>query len=448
MNMEHHHLMFVPTSYQPPHVGCAVHVFDAETGHHLTHLTVDIPTLSGAVDMRVAALAVAPGGAAVFPLVWFKFPQVSCIPYLIDMEQHPPSARIIGAGTIDSGGSVEAAVGIAAAPDTGRVYATISNNGGFGFSLDWVGFLGTEIPVGKGSQGVAASPDGTRLYVANSVDGTVSVLDTTGRTSSTTLVGTVPVGQGPLGIAVAPDSGHAYIANATDGTVSVIDANTLVANTFPVAVNPQGVAIAPSGKHVYVAHGAPTNALHVIDPANPGTGQISISTLDGTCAVSVTPDNRFVWVLCAPTGSATPACLLQIATEGPHKNEVVKKIDLSALGFVRVPEFVGVFVTPPINRQEIGVVARVEVNSPVVRGNSTTGRVHIEHALSRPTYVWLGVDPTTPASSVVVQERAAIPAGAKHADFDIGVALTQNPGEILIDAVAVFVKRAALKMEQ
>ncbi|SIT51690.1 Tat pathway signal sequence domain protein (fragment) [Paraburkholderia piptadeniae] len=115
----------------------------------------------------------------------------------------------------------------------------------------------------------------------NSVDGTLAVLDTTGTTFSTTLVGMVPVGQGALGIAVPPDSAHVYVANATDGTVSVIDATRSRRILFPVAANPQGVAIAPNAKHVYVAHGAPTSALHVVDPANPGTDQISIPALDG-----------------------------------------------------------------------------------------------------------------------------------------------------------------------
>jgi YVTN family beta-propeller protein len=446
--MEHRPLVFVPVNYQPSHPeGSAVHVFDAETGHHQPHLTVSIPKLTGAVDMTTIALAVCPGGAAVFPLVWYTFPQVSCIPLVIDMEHNPPTARIVGGGTIESGGFVEAAVDIAASPDAGRFYATLSN-AGIVEAGDRVGGFGVASPAGNGPQGLAASPDGTRLYVTNSVDGTVSVLDATGPTSTTfPLVATVPVGHSPLGVSVSPDSARIYVANVKDGTVSVIDANTLVVNAFAVDANPQGVAVAPDGKHVYVTHGTPSNALRVVDPASPGVGQISIPIPDGACAVSVTPDSRFVWVLCAPTASSTSAYLVQIATEGPHSNQVIRKIDLSVLGPATVPQFVGVFVTPPINREEIGVVAGVEVTSPVLRGNTTTGRVFIEHALSRLTYVWLGVDPATPADSFI-PERVAIPAGAKHADFSIYIAPSQSPGDILIDAVAVLEKRATLSVEQ
>ena len=52
-----------------------------------------------------------------------------------------------------------------------------------------------EIPVGKEPNCVALSPDGTRAYVANTLDGTVSVLNIS-RTASAayTLVATISVG--------------------------------------------------------------------------------------------------------------------------------------------------------------------------------------------------------------------------------------------------------------
>jgi YVTN family beta-propeller protein len=47
-------------------------------------------------------------------------------------------------------------------------------------------------------------------YVANSGDGTVSVIDT----ATNTVVGTpIPAGREPFGIAVTPDGRRAYVAN-------------------------------------------------------------------------------------------------------------------------------------------------------------------------------------------------------------------------------------------
>jgi len=45
------------------------------------------------------------------------------------------------------------------------------------------------------------NPDGTRAYVTNWYDDTVSVIDT----SSNTVLTIIPVGDGPSGVAVAPD---------------------------------------------------------------------------------------------------------------------------------------------------------------------------------------------------------------------------------------------------
>jgi len=65
-------------------------------------------------------------------------------------------------------------------------------------------------------------------YVANSGDGTVSVIDTATRK----VVATIPVGKGgggavtpDDGVAVTPDEKRAYVANSGSNTVSVIDMN-------------------------------------------------------------------------------------------------------------------------------------------------------------------------------------------------------------------------------
>src|SRR6185295_15496054 len=75
---------------------------------------------------------------------------------------------------------------------------------------------------------VAATADARELYAGNSDSDDVTVLDT--NSSSTIDVGTravvgapIPVGLGPIGIAVTPDGTRAYVANSDDSTVSVVD---------------------------------------------------------------------------------------------------------------------------------------------------------------------------------------------------------------------------------
>jgi len=80
-------------------------------------------------------------------------------------------------------------------------------------------------------------------YVANSGDGTVSVIDTTTRK----LVATIPVGRGGDGVAVTPDGKRAYVANSGSNTVSVIDtASNTVVGTVPVGNGPSAVGIVPA----------------------------------------------------------------------------------------------------------------------------------------------------------------------------------------------------------
>ncbi len=93
----------------------------------------------------------------------------------------------------------------------------------------------TSVPIVTGSGdvygytlGVAVAPDGKRAYVAASLvdwkklafpENFVAVIDT----ATNTVVDTIEVGNGPYGVAVSPNGSRVYVANNWDGTVSVID---------------------------------------------------------------------------------------------------------------------------------------------------------------------------------------------------------------------------------
>jgi YVTN family beta-propeller protein len=95
-------------------------------------------------------------------------------------------------------------------------------------------------------------PDGNKLYVTNSYDNSLSVT----ATDSNTVTKVPVVGQNPVGVAVTPDGSKVYVANQlSPDTVSVINArtNAFVA-TVTVGQNPIGVAVTPDGKNVYVTN--------------------------------------------------------------------------------------------------------------------------------------------------------------------------------------------------
>ena len=107
-----------------------------------------------------------------------------------------------------------------------------------------------EVKVGVEPNSVAMSPDGTRAYVANTVSGTVSVLNLDRFVPAFgTIVATIPVGTEPYGLALTPSATKLYVANARSNSVSVIDTTGLrVLKTIAnVGFEPRGIAITNGG---------------------------------------------------------------------------------------------------------------------------------------------------------------------------------------------------------
>src|SRR5207247_7086876 len=81
-----------------------------------------------------------------------------------------------------------------------------------------------EVNVGREPNGVAIAPDGREAYVANTVDGTVSVLKLNGRREKVKLHKLLRVGTEPYGVAVTPNGDKVYVTNARSNSVTVINA--------------------------------------------------------------------------------------------------------------------------------------------------------------------------------------------------------------------------------
>jgi len=149
-------------------------------------------------------------------------------------------------------------------------------------SSDPSGWRETNIPVGKGDEGIDILPDDKEVWVANAGDGTVSVIETAASkvihtfdvrtkhanrlkftpdgklalisdpatdelvivdTATRTITKMLNVGRNPGGILIVPDGSRAYVALAGDNSVAVIDLHKLeLAGQIPTGLGPDGLA--------------------------------------------------------------------------------------------------------------------------------------------------------------------------------------------------------------
>jgi len=140
----------------------------------------------------------------------------------------------------------------------------------------------TTIAVGHGPWGVSVSTDGSKVYVTNVNDNKISVINTT----TNTVTATITVGSAPIETAVSPDGSKAYVANYNAypaGTVSVINtATNTISATIKVGLNPEGIAVSPDGSKIYVA----SNEYDSVSVINSATNTVSKSIKVGINPIS------------------------------------------------------------------------------------------------------------------------------------------------------------------
>ena len=162
--------------------------------------------------------------------------------------------------------------------------------------------------------GIAVSPSGKRLYVANTLDGSLSIVDLT----RNRVIKTVPVGHNPYGVALSPNGRKAYVSNWGESSLSVLDARSgKPITTIPVGTHPSAVAVSPSRPELYVAN-TDSDSVSVIDTRmDAPSGLIDLAPYPGAPvgsnpnALAPSPDGRTLYV--ANAGNNDVA-VVQLAT--------------------------------------------------------------------------------------------------------------------------------------
>src|SRR5882762_1563464 len=145
-----------------------------------------------------------------------------------------------------------------------------------------------------------------RIVQTNSAGDNVHIIDPV----SNKVVGEIKGIEAPHGVAVAPDGSRIYVSEQADKTLTVVDGKTLqVTKRIPLSGNPNLVDMSPDGRWIYVAIALTWDDLsdfpQIKANASGGVDVIDTASLQnvktipikgGVHDLNVTPDGKYVIV--------------------------------------------------------------------------------------------------------------------------------------------------------
>ncbi|MFI6585638.1 beta-propeller fold lactonase family protein [Embleya sp. NPDC050493] len=293
---------------------------------------------------------------------------------------------------------------VAVSPDGSHAYVTNAGGGGGpgGPAGTTVTVVDTAtntatgaITVGSGPQGIAVTPDGSRLYVANGGSGSVSVIDTATNTVTSTVTGF----NAPYDVAVTPDGTEVYVSDTTfpNGTVKAISTatNTVTASITLGSPFQRGLAIGPDGAHVYVVSPG-DNKLSVVDTATHTAGPTPTLS-DQAFAIAVSPNGHTAYVAHSNDNFLTVVDLTTLTITGTITTAG------NPVGLAFAPDGAHAYVT----LASANTLVVVDTATNTVTDTTTVGDVPVAVALSPDGTLGYVVNNTSQTLSVL---RLAAPA--------------------------------------
>lgn len=227
--------------------------------------------------------------------------------------------------------------------------------------------------------GLAVSPDGRRLFVTNSADSSVSVIDAESFLLLDIIAGTPE----PFAIA-AGGNDRVYVGtgSTTEDAILVIDhAVGTVTGNYSSAAGVNALVVDPTGRRVYASRtGASGANVAVLDVATGRIDSIDLAVEPGVTATSLTisPDGRRLYVAIQwPAGS-------QIAVIDTRSRRMVDSIEAAGpiRDFAVSPNGDTVYLA--VEEPELGgVVEVVEMGTKTVSGRVQVGGLLTQLVLSR-----------------------------------------------------------------
>jgi RHS repeat-associated protein len=243
--------------------------------------------------------------------------------------------------------------GIAISPDGATAYVTSCDDEDspgpgnvFVISTATNTVTATISPGQKCPTGIAATPDGTKVYVGNFDSDTVSVIST----SSNSVIATISAPSEPQFVAISPDSTKVYVGCTGASAVAVIStaSESVIATISTSAYSgyPGGIAVTPDGTKAYLSMLSGTSVLAINTSTNTITTSIPVTS--GGYGAAVTPDGTEAYIPNIGDGEGNTVSVIGTATD-------------TVLATVTVGRFPSVFgqfiqpapVTPPTQNPEL-----------------------------------------------------------------------------------------------
>ena len=166
--------------------------------------------------------------------------------------------------------------------------------------------------------GLAASPDGSTIYIGSDRTGNFQVIDArTGR-----ITGQIPLGKDPNQLTLTKDGRFAYMPMRAEDTVAIIELSPLrLVKKIPMNRGPHDAYTSADGTRIYVGaqYG---NSIAVFDPATHSLLH-HISTDDGVRPLEPTADGRILY--------AALSNLLGFVVVDPASRTVTRRVELGRL---------------------------------------------------------------------------------------------------------------------
>lgn len=257
-------------------------------------------------------------------------PDLSRIYVSVDGAPGSLVALVKGASGYAAGPQVavgKAPRGVAADPSGARLY--VANSGDDSVSVVGIGIDGS-LKVVSTAQGFTSQPTGVAVTAQGSTQGATLLVACRGSNQVWAADANNPgtgnrqqlsVGAAPVGVAVTPGGAYAFVANSGDGTVSLLDVwsgppSCAVLQTIKVGTSPSGVAVGSDGLTVLVpdsgaqSFGVVTLQIYSLSAtAEVGSAPTDVVvTGDGTAAL--------VWHNAMLSGQSSPGAMYYPVSSG------------------------------------------------------------------------------------------------------------------------------------